>query len=462
MTNDNTSGNGSVAPPAKRPWYRKLGMQVLISLVLGIAVGLIFPKFGAQLKILGDIFLALIKAGVAPLVFLTIVHGIASAGDVKSAGRVGWRSIVYFEVVSTIALAVGLLAGNLLQTGKGMTAVTPGTAPVIAAKAAPQGFTEFVMHLVPDNFIGAFAKGELLQVVVLAVMVGIGILAIPESRRVRINEGLDLISQVLFSFINLVMKLAPLGTFGAVAFAVGSNGTAVLVALAQLVLSFYAVIVLFIVVVMGAIAKLAGFSMWRFMRYIKDEILIVLGTASSESALPRLLIKLERLGCTKQTVGLVLPTGYAFNLDGTSIFMSMGVMFIAHAYNVPITIEHQIGILLLMLLTSKGAATVSGGSFVVFAATVTSTGILPVEGLAVIFGVYRFMSMAIATCNTIGNSLATVVVARWSGTLDAKVAKRHLYPELFPEVAEADERVTDGELSPENLNQVNPRPATLR
>jgi len=462
MTNDNTSGNGSVAPPAKRPWYRKLGMQVLISLVLGIAVGLIFPKFGAQLKILGDIFLALIKAGVAPLVFLTIVHGIASAGDVKSAGRVGWRSIVYFEVVSTIALAVGLLAGNLLQTGKGMTAVTPGTAPVIAAKAAPQGFTEFVMHLVPDNFIGAFAKGELLQVVVLAVMVGIGILAIPESRRVHINEGLDLISQVLFSFINLVMKLAPLGTFGAVAFAVGSNGTAVLVALAQLVLSFYAVIVLFIVVVMGVIAKLAGFSMWRFMRYIKDEILIVLGTASSESALPRLLIKLERLGCTKQTVGLVLPTGYAFNLDGTSIFMSMGVMFIAHAYNVPITIEHQIGILLLMLLTSKGAATVSGGSFVVFAATVTATGILPVEGLAVIFGVYRFMSMAIATCNTIGNSLATVVVARWSGTLDAKVAKRHLYPELFPEVAEADERVTDGELSPENLNQVNPRPATLR
>ncbi|MFM0467674.1 cation:dicarboxylate symporter family transporter [Paraburkholderia strydomiana] len=462
MTNDNTSGNGSVTPPAKRPWYRKLGMQVLISLVLGIAVGLIFPKFGAQLKILGDIFLALIKAGVAPLVFLTIVHGIASAGDVKSAGRVGWRSIVYFEVVSTIALAVGLLAGNLLQTGKGMTAVTPGTAPVIAAKAAPQGFTEFVMHLVPDNFIGAFAKGELLQVVVLAVMVGIGILAIPESRRVHINEGLDLISQVLFSFINLVMKLAPLGTFGAVAFAVGSNGTAVLVALAQLVLSFYAVIVLFIVVVMGVIAKLAGFSMWRFMRYIKDEILIVLGTASSESALPRLLIKLERLGCTKQTVGLVLPTGYAFNLDGTSIFMSMGVMFIAHAYNVPITIEHQIGILLLMLLTSKGAATVSGGSFVVFAATVTSTGILPVEGLAVIFGVYRFMSMAIATCNTIGNSLATVVVARWSGTLDAKVAKRHLYPELFPEVAEADERVTDGELSPENLNQVNPRPATLR
>ena len=461
MTNDNASRNESMAPPAKRPWYRKLGMQVLLSLVLGIAVGLIFPKFGAQLKILGDVFLALIKAGVAPLVFLTIVHGIASAGDVKSAGRVGWRSIVYFEVVSTIALAIGLLAGNLLQTGKGMTAITPGAMPVTAAKAAPQGFTEFVMHLVPDNFIGAFAKGELLQVVVLAVMVGIGILAIPESRRVRINEGLDLISQVLFSFINLVMKLAPLGTFGAVAFAVGSNGTAVLVALAQLVLSFYAVIALFIVVVMGLIARLAGFSMWRFMRYIKDEILIVLGTASSESALPRLLIKLERLGCAKQTVGLVLPTGYAFNLDGTSIFMSMGVMFIAHAYNVPITFEHQVGILLLMLLTSKGAATVSGGSFVVFAATVTSTGILPVEGLAVIFGVYRFMSMAIATCNTIGNSLATVVVARWSGTLDTHRAHRHLYPERYPDTAREDAGLDDGDLLPDGAGNGDTRPSAV-
>jgi aerobic C4-dicarboxylate transport protein len=461
MTNDNASTNDTVAPPAKRPWYRKLGMQVLISLVLGIAVGLIFPKFGAQLKILGDVFLALIKAGVAPLVFLTIVHGIASAGDVKSAGRVGWRSIVYFEVVSTIALAVGLLAGNLLQTGKGMTAVTPGAMPVAAAKAAPQGFTEFVMHLVPDNFIGAFAKGELLQVVVLAVMVGIGILAIPESRRVRINEGLDLISQVLFSFINLVMKLAPLGTFGAVAFAVGSNGTAVLVALAQLVLSFYAVIALFIVVVMGLIARFAGFSMWRFMRYIKDEILIVLGTASSESALPRLLIKLERLGCAKQTVGLVLPTGYAFNLDGTSIFMSMGVMFIAHAYNVPITFEHQVGILLLMLLTSKGAATVSGGSFVVFAATVTSTGILPVEGLAVIFGVYRFMSMAIAACNTIGNSLATVVVARWSGTFDMDRAQRHLYPERYPATAREDAGLNDGDFLPDEPGNVDRRPSAI-
>jgi aerobic C4-dicarboxylate transport protein len=440
MLNDSTL----VAPPKKQPWYRRLGMQVLVALLLGIAVGFLFPKFAGQLKLLGDMFLSLIKAGVAPLVFLTIVHGIASAGDVRSAGRVGWRSLVYFEVISTIALVIGLLAGNLLQTGKGMTSVAGAAAAPAVKAAAPQGFLEFMAHIVPDNFVGAFAKGELLQVVVLAVMVGIGILAIPESRREKINGGLDIVSEVLFSFINLVMKLAPIGTFGAVAYSVGSNGSAVLVALAQLVLSFYAVIVLFIAVVLGLVARFAGFSLWRFLRYIKDEILIVLGTASSESALPRLLVKLERLGCAKQTVGLVLPTGYAFNLDGTSIFMAMGVMFIAHAYGVPLTLDHQIGILLLMLLTSKGAATVSGGSFVVFAATVTSTGLLPVEGLAVIFGVYRFLSMAISTCNVIGNSVATVVVAKWSGTFDAQQAERHLYPERYPDTAQADQDLDDG------------------
>ncbi|MFZ4288731.1 cation:dicarboxylate symporter family transporter [Variovorax sp. HJSM1_2] len=452
-----TSAGTAVPSAPPLPWYRKLGMQVLVSLVLGIAVGFIFPKFASQLKLLGDMFLSLIKAGVAPLVFLTIVHGIASAGDVKSAGRVGWRAIVYFEIISTIALVIGMVAGNLLQTGQGMTTVAGGAAAPVATKAAaPQGFLEFMAHIVPDNFVGAFAKGELLQVVVLAVMVGIGILAIPETRRKAINGGLDAISEVLFSFINLVMKLAPIGTFGAVAYSVGSNGSAVLVALAQLVLSFYVVVALFVAVVLGLVAKLAGFSLWRFLRYIKDEILIVLGTASSESALPRLLIKLERLGCAKQTVGLVLPTGYAFNLDGTSLFMAMGVMFISHAYGVPLSLDQQIGILLLMLLTSKGAATVSGGSFVVFAATVTSTGLLPVEGLAVIFGVYRFLSMAIATCNTVGNSVATVVVAKWSGTFDPSVAERHLYPERYPDMATADATLDDGNLLSGDTNAANP------
>ena len=462
MTKQNYPADASIAAPKKLPWYRKLGMQVLVSLILGIAVGFAFPKFSAQLKALGDMFLSLIKCGVAPLVFLTIVHGIASAGDVKSAGRVGWRSIVYFEVVSTFALILGLFAGNVLHIGEGMTTVAGGALPPAAAKAAPQGFLEFLAHIVPDNFIGAFTKGELLQVVVLAVMCGIGILAIPDGKRAKINEGLDQISEVLFSFINLVMKLAPIGTFGAVAYSVGSSGAAVLIALTQLVLSFYGVVLVFIVGVLGLIARLSGFSLWRFLKYIKDEVFIVLGTASSESALPRLLIKLERLGCGKQTVGLVLPTGYAFNLDGTSLFMSMGVMFIAYAYGVPLSLDAQIGILLLMLLTSKGAATVSGGSFVVFAATVTSTGILPIEGVAVIFGVYRFLSMAIATCNTIGNSVATVVIAKWSGTFDAQVAERHLYPERYPTTAAADDALADGNLLPEDTNEAVPHPSGIQ
>ena len=444
------------AATQKLPWYRKLGMQVLVSLILGIAVGFVFPAFASTLKLLGDMFLSLIKAGVAPLVFLTIVHGIASAGDVKSAGRVGWRAIVYFEVISTIALMAGMLAGNLVEIGKGMAHVAASAGAPAAKATAPQGFLEFMAHIVPDNFVGAFAKGELLQVVVLAVMVGIGILAIPENRRTPINAALDGISEVLFAFINLVMKLAPIGTFGAVAYSVGSNGSAVLIALAQFVLGFYVLVALFIVVVMGLVARIAGFSLWRFVRYIKDEILIVLGTASSESALPRLLIKLERLGCAKQTVGLVLPTGYAFNLDGTSLFMAMGVMFISHAYGVPLSLDQQIGILLLMLLTSKGAATVSGGSFVVFAATVTSTGILPVEGLAVIFGVYRFLSMAIATCNTLGNSVATVVVAKWSGTFDAQAAERHLYPERYPQTAAEDAAIDDGALLTADAHTATP------
>jgi aerobic C4-dicarboxylate transport protein len=461
MEQSSATADSRAAPAKKLPWYRKLGMQVLVSLVLGIIVGFAFPAFATKLKLLGDMFLALIKAGVAPLVFLTIVHGIASAGDIKSAGRVGWRAILYFEIVSTIALILGLAVGNLVPIGQGMTGVASGAVPPTVAKAAPQGFLEFMLHIIPDNFVGAFAKGELLQVVVLAVMVGIGILAIPDARREKINGGLDYISEVLFSFINLVMKLAPIGTFGAVAYSVGSSGSAVLIALAQFVLSLYAVVVVFIALVLGTIARLTGFSLWRFLRYIKDEIFIVLGTASSESALPRLLIKLERLGCAKQTVGLVLPTGYAFNLDGTSLFMSLGVMFIAHAYNVPLSLDHQIGILLLMLLTSKGAATVSGGSFVVFAATVSSTGILPVEGLAVIFGVYRFLSMAIATCNTIGNSVATVVIAKWSKTFNAETAQRHLHPEKFPETADADAALDDGNLLPEDMDEHNPHPTGI-
>ncbi|MES2264850.1 MAG: cation:dicarboxylase symporter family transporter [Pseudomonadota bacterium] len=416
--------------PLPKPFYRKLGFQIMVSLVLGIAVGFIFPKFGASLKVLGDIFLSLVKAGVGPLVFLTIVIGIASAGDVKSAGRVGLRAIIYFEVVSTLAIVVGLVAGNLMHIGKGVTIVPAGGAlPANAAQAAPPTFLSFVQHMVPDNFIGAFAKGELLQVVVLAVIVGIGILTLRPERRAVVTEGLDHVAEVLFSFINIIMKLAPIGTFGAIAYSVGSNGSAILLALAQLILSYYALVAFFVIVVIGAILRLSGINVFRFARYIKEELVLTLGTASSEPALPRLLVKLEDLGCSKQSVGLVLPTGYAFNLDGTSLYMSLGILFLANVYGVPLSIDQQIGMLLLMLLTSKGAATVSGGTFVVFAATVTSSGLIPVEGLALMFGVYRFMSMATAFCNVFGNCAATVVIAKWAGEFDAGQARDELYPE---------------------------------
>ncbi len=413
----------------KKPLYRDLTFQVVAAMLLGILFGFVAPEIAASFKILGDVFLKLIKTAVAPLVFFTVVHGIASAGDIKRVGKVGWRALVYFEVVSTIALAIGLVWGNLLDIGSGMHDAHPNSATATAAAAAlakghaPGSTLEFIYGIFPDNFVGAFAGGQLLQVLVISVLFGFALLALKQERREVIEDGLNRVSECFFEFINLIMKFAPLGAFGSVAYAVGSNGTAVLMSLANLVLMFYVAVILFIAIVLGAVCRLSGFSLWRFLKYIKDEVFIVIGTASSESALPRLLLKLEKLGCSKQSVGLVLPTGYAFNLDGTSIYMSLCVLFIANAYGVPLTWEQQLGMVAIMLVTSKGAAAVSGGSFVVFAATVTAIGVLPVEGLALLFGVYRFMSMAIATCNTIGNSVATVVVAKWAGEFSEQAAK---------------------------------------
>ncbi|WP_449433352.1 cation:dicarboxylate symporter family transporter [Pseudomonas putida] len=414
---------------AKKPLYKDLTFQVIAAMLLGIAFGFLAPELAAKFKILGDIFLKLIKTAVAPLVFFTVVHGIASAGDIKRVGKVGWRALVYFELLSTFALALGLLWGNLISIGSGMHGAHASSAASAAASAAvakghaPTSTMDFIYNIFPDNFVGAFAGGQLLQVLVIAVLFGFALLALKQERREVVEDGLNRVSECFFEFINLIMKFAPLGAFGSVAYAVGSNGSAVLISLANLVLMFYVAIAFFLFVILGAVCRLSGFSFWRFLKYIKDEIFIVLGTASSESALPRLLQKLERFGCSKQSVGLVLPTGYAFNLDGTSIYMSMCVLFIANAYGVPLGWEQQLGILAIMLVTSKGAAAVSGGSFVVFAATVTAIGVLPVEGLALLFGVYRFMSMAMAACNTIGNSVATVVVAKWAGEFTEQAAR---------------------------------------
>lgn len=409
----------------KKPIWKGLGFQVAVSMVLGIAVGLIWPEFGASLKILGDIFLRLIKTAVAPLVFLTVVVGIVAAGDVKRIGKVGLLAMIYFEIVSTVALALGLAFGNVIGVGRGIGHITTTAAATKGAEAATKAassshvtFDQFLLNVFPDNFVGAFARGELLQVLVIALLFGFGLMALFPEKRHPIEKGLSTISTAFFEFIHIIMLLAPIGTFGAVAYAVGANGTAVLISLAWFVLTFYLLVVLFVVVVLGGICALFGINIFHLLRYLREEIIIMLGTASSESVLPRLLEKLPAYGASKQTVGLVLPTGYAFNLDGTSLFMSMGVIFLANAYGVPLSWEQELGILAIMLLTSKGAATVSGGSFVVFAATVTATGILPVEGLALIFGVYRFLSIALATCNVIGNTVATVVVAKLAGEFD--------------------------------------------
>jgi aerobic C4-dicarboxylate transport protein len=415
----------------KKPLWRNLGLQVVASMVLGIVVGLVWPEFATSMKVLGDIFLRLIKTAVAPLVFLTVVVGIAAAGDIKRVGKVGLISILYFEIVSTVALALGLLFGNLIGIGKGFGHITAPAAATKGAEAAAKAaatshttFDQFLLNVFPDNFIGAFTRGELLQVLVIGLIFGFGLLALSPERRAPIENGLNTISTAFFAFIHIIMALAPIGTFGAVAYAVGSNGTSVLISLAYFVLAFYVLIILFIVVVLGAVCALFGINIFHLLRYIREEILIMLGTASSESVLPRLLEKMPAYGPSKQTAGLVLPTGYAFNLDGTSLFMSMGVIFLANAYGVSLSWEEEIGILIIMLLTSKGAATVSGGSFVVFAATVTASGILPVDGLALIFGVYRFLSIALSTCNVIGNAVATVVVARLAGEFDETALKR--------------------------------------
>ncbi len=419
------------APVTRPPVWTGLGFQVSVSMVLGIAVGLIWPDFATSMKVLGDIFLRLIKTAVAPLVFLTVAVGLVAAGDFKRVGKVGLLAIVYFEVVSSVALVLGLVFGNLIGIGKGMGGMTASAgasrgaaAAVKAADASHTTFDQFLLNVFPDSFVGAFARGEILQVLVIALIFGFGLMMLSPKRRAPIERGLETISTAFFEFIHVVMRLAPIGTFGAVAYAVGSNGTAVLISLAYLVLAFYALVLLFIAVVLGAVCAAFRISLVHLLRFIREEILIMLGTASSESVLPRLLEKLPAYGASKQAVGLVLPTGYAFNLDGTSLFMSMGVIFLANAYDVPLSWEGELGILAVMLLTSKGAATVSGGSFVVFAATVTASGTLPVDGLALIFGVYRFLSIAVSTCNVIGNTVATIVVAKLAGEFDETARAR--------------------------------------
>jgi aerobic C4-dicarboxylate transport protein len=419
------------SPRPKRPFWTGLGFRVAVGMVLGIAVGLIWPEFGVSLKILGDIFLRLIKTVVAPLVFLTVVLGIAAAGDFKRIGKVGLLAIIYFEVVSSVALAWGMGAGMLLGVGRGIhdvainAAAAKGAADAAAAAQAQHpSLSRFLLEVFPDNFVGSFIRGESLQVLVIAVLFGVGLLMLKPASRAPVEKGLNTVSPAFYQFTNVIMGLAPIGAFGAMAYAVASNGTAVLIALGWFVAAYWITQVLFVLVGLGAVCLLFGLNLFSILAFIRDEIFVVLGTASSESVLPRLLEKLPVYGASKQTVGLVLPTGYVFNLDGAAIYMSMGTIFLAHAFNVHLGWAQIGGIFAVMLLTSKGVATVTGGAFVSFAATVTATGLLPLEGLPIMFGVYRMMSPANATVNAISNAVATIAIAKVCGEFDETAPAR--------------------------------------
>ncbi|WP_429169078.1 dicarboxylate/amino acid:cation symporter [Aeromonas rivipollensis] len=393
----------------------------LLAITLGVFLGHVYPDLGADMKPLGDGFVKLIKMIIAPVIFCTVVTGIAGMESMKAVGKTGAIALLYFEVVSTIALVIGLCVVNLLQPGVGMN-VDPATLDAssisaYAEQAKSQGIIAFLLDVIPGSVIGAFASGNILQVLLFAVLFGFSLHHIGEKGKLVFNM-IDSFSQVIFGIINMIMKLAPVGAFGAMAFTIGKYGIGSLVQLGQLIACFYVTCLLFIFMVLGSIAKANGFSIVRFISYIREELLIVLGTSSSESVLPRMLVKMEALGCKKSVVGLVIPTGYSFNLDGTSIYLTMAAVFIAQATNTPLDLFQQLTLLVVLLISSKGAAGVTGSGFIVLAATISAVGHLPLAGLALILGIDRFMSEARALTNLIGNGVATLVVARYCDQLD--------------------------------------------
>ncbi len=401
--------------------FRSLYFQVVLGIAAGILLGVVAPSTGAAMKPLGDGFIKLIKMMIAPIIFCTVVLGIAGAEDMRKVGKTGGLALLYFEVVSTISLIIGLLTVNIIRPGAGMN-VDPRTldAKAIASYTGAGkmgGLQDFLLGVIPSSFFDAFAKGDILNVLLLAILFGFAMQRLGDRVGV-VFEFIEKSSKVLFGMVSLIMRAAPLGAFGAMAFTIGSYGLKSLAQLATLMATFYLTCLLFIFLVLGLIARVHGFSLWRYLKYIREELLIVLGTSSSEAALPRMMTKMENLGAGKQTVGLVIPTGYSFNLDGTAIYLTMAAIFIAQATNTPITLMHQVTLLTVLLLTSKGAAGVTGSGFIVLAATLSAIGDVPVAGLTLILGIDRFMSEARALTNVIGNGVATLVVARWTGDLD--------------------------------------------
>lgn len=418
-----------VALPRRRRFYHHLYVQVLAAIVLGVILGHYSPGLGEQMKPLGDTFIKLIKMLIAPIIFCTVVSGIASMRDLKRIGRIGFKSLVYFEVLTTIALVIGLIGVNLLKPGVGMH-IDPATldASAIAGytKAAhDQSVVGFLTHIIPSTVFGAFTDGDILQVLFISVLFAFGLQLLGEVGKPLLNT-IDLIAKAFFRMLKIVMYLAPLGAFGGMAFTVGKYGVQSLGAYVNLLVCYYITGLVFVFVVLNIVARLAGFSLWKFLKYIREELVLVLGTSSSESALPRLMGKLERLGCEKSTVGLVVPSGYCFNLDGSCINMTVLAIFIAQALDIDVSLYHQVTLLLILLLTSKGAASVTGGAFITLAATLGSIDVIPAAGLVLVLGVYRFISEGGALINVIGNGVATLFVARWDGALNREQLKREL------------------------------------
>jgi aerobic C4-dicarboxylate transport protein len=396
---------------------------VLIAIVLGIVIGEFFPHFGVKLKPLGDIFVGLIKMMIAPVIFCTIVHGIASMSDLKSVGRVAVKALIYFEVVSTLALAIGLVVGEIVKPGHGFNidpaTLDPKAVASYVTQAKQQGFISHLLAIVPDSFFGALARGDILQVLLVSILTGVTVAGMGSIGE-RISSVVGTAGKMFFRLIGIIVRAAPIGAFGAMAFTIGSYGLRSLINLGALIATFYATSLVFVLVVLGLIARLSGFSILRFIAYIKDELLIVLGTSSSETVLPRMIQKMESLGAPKTIVGLVVPTGYSFNLDGTNIYMTLATLFLAQATNTHLTLGQEFTILAVAILTSKGASGVTGAGFVTLAATLSIIPGIPIQSIAILLGIDKFMSETRALTNTIGNGVATIVVSRWEHQLDAK------------------------------------------
>ena len=400
---------------------KNLTFRVLVAIAIGIVLGIVAPDTARAMRPLGDTFIALVRMVISPIIFLTIALGIANMNDLKKVGSVGLKAFIYFEVVTTFALAIGLTVVNLTRPGAGIdvSSMARGDISQYAAQAKAMGFSDFLTHIVPTSIVDAFARGDILQIVFFSILFGVALAGLRDVGR-PVVELLDRLLQVFFRITEIIMVVAPIGAFGAMAFTVGNFGVRALLPLGRLMLDVYVTMFLFVFVVLNLICRFFGFSLWQFLKYIKDEILLVLGTSSSEVALPRMLSKLERYGCARPVVGLVIPAGYSFNLDGTSIYLSMATIFIAQAFGVHLSIGQQLSLLAILMLTSKGAAGVTGSGFIVLASTLAATRAVPVEGLAIVLGVDRFMSEARAIVNLIGNGVATLVVSRLEGAFDER------------------------------------------